>query len=121
MLDINDILKNIKCEDYDLHFEEIWLRRSGTLKPSGYIIYATYMEKDIVTGKNELQATRKWVIEPEWTKSQIVQTALKCILTSHEHRVRESFKFEGKRVFSPHFNIDSFKELSENKDFDVPS
>ena len=51
-------------------------------------------------------------------KSEIVQTALKCILTSAEHRVREHFKYRGSRVYGPHFDVEALHELCIARKFD---
>lgn len=45
------------------------------------------------------------------TESEIVQTALKCILTSAEHNVREHFTYGGTLVFGPHINISKLLSL----------
>jgi hypothetical protein len=69
---------------------------------------ASYLEPDILTpnGPAVTQLTRRWFIHPNMTKSELIQTAFKCIMTSMEHRVREHFLYNGRRVFGPHFNID---------------
>ena len=54
-------------------------------------LQAYYREPDVVTGQHERQVTRRWFISPEMTKSEIVQTVFKCVLTSMEHRTREWF------------------------------
>ncbi len=49
---------------------------------------------------------RKWVISPHATKSEIVQTALKAVLTAEEHEAREHFKYRGRAIFGPHYDVD---------------
>lgn len=68
---------------------------------------ASYVEPDVHTGKQELQQTRRWFLSPEMTRSEIVSTAFKCVLTSAEHRVREWFRYRGRAVYGPHFNVDA--------------
>lgn len=70
-----------------------------------------YEEPDTVTGEPEIQYTRRWLLSPEMTKSEIVQTVFKCVLTSAEHRVREWFKFRDQPVFCPHYDVDALHEL----------
>lgn len=77
-----------------------------------------YDEADIVTGKTELQKTRKWILSPHMTRSEVVQTAFKCALTSMEHRTREHFLYKGERVFSPHYDVEALVELCRQKRFD---
>jgi hypothetical protein len=45
---------------------------------------------------------------------EIVQTALKCVLTSAEHRVRESFTYGGKRCYGPHFHVNALAAIAES-------
>jgi hypothetical protein len=81
-------------------------------------LQARYLEPDIVTKKLEWQHTRKWQLSEHMVKSEIVQTALKCALTSAEHRVREHFLYRGERVFGPHYDVDALFELCRTKRFD---
>lgn len=76
-----------------------------------------YMEPDVETGILERQLTRRWFLSPEMTRSEIVQTVLKCVLTSLEHRAREWFRYSGHAVFGPHFDVDALWQLCEEKKF----
>ena len=67
----------------------------------GMFISARYIEQDIHTGALESQFTRRWFVSHQATESEIVQTCLKCALTSAEHRVREAFTYKGRRCFGP--------------------
>ena len=84
----------------------------------GTYLQVSYMEPDIVTRVPERQFTRKWLISPHMTKSEIVQTAFKCVMTSMEHRAREGFKYRGRRVFGPHFDVDRLWEICRDKNLD---
>jgi hypothetical protein len=81
-------------------------------------LQATYVEPDIVTGKSEVQYTRKWQLSPHMTKSEFVQTVFKCCITSMEHRTREHFRYKGAAIFGPHFDIDALLELCHARRFD---
>lgn len=70
-----------------------------------------YIEPDVVTNKLETQKTRRWFLNYEMTKSELVQTVFKLVMTSMEHRVREWFHYKGKAVFGPHFDIDALYGL----------
>jgi hypothetical protein len=85
----------------------------------GAKIQGRYIEKDIVTGQDEFQYTRKWLISPYATKSEIIQTAFKLCLTSMEHRTREHFRYKRKAIFGPHFDVDALWEVCNDKRFDV--
>ena len=47
---------------------------------------------------------RKWRLSMHSTRSEIVQTALKAVLTAEEHEARERFLFRSRPIFSPHLN-----------------
>jgi hypothetical protein len=83
-----------------------------------YFLLASYEEADIVTGELEIQKTRKWLLSQHMTLSEFVQTAFKLAITSMEHRTRENFKYKGKRVFGPHFDVDALWEICKEKKFD---
>jgi hypothetical protein len=53
------------------------------------------------------------------TRSEIVQTCIKLVMTSMEHRAREGFTYRGKRVFGPHFDVDAIWQLCADKRFDL--
>ena len=82
----------------------------------GVFLRAAYMEPDVYTGKVERQETRKWLLSPHMTKSEIVQTAFKCCWTSFEHRCREGFLYKGRRVFGPHFDVDDLWNLCKDRE-----
>lgn len=77
-----------------------------------------YDEADINTGEITIQTTRKWYISPHISKSEFVQTAFKCLITSMEHRAREKFKYKGKRVYGPHFDVEELHKICTDKKFD---
>lgn len=80
---------------------------------AGVFLQASYLEKDVNTGDTERQYTRKWIVTPFMTKSEVVQTAFKCVLTSAEHRVREWFRYQDKPIFGPHFDVDDLVQLQQ--------
>lgn len=65
-----------------------------------------YDEVDTTTGTIATQYTRRWLLSPLMTKSEIVQTVFKCALASMEHRTREWFKYQKRAVFGPHYDVD---------------
>ncbi|CAB3730470.1 hypothetical protein [Paraburkholderia rhynchosiae] len=105
-----DILDDVRFYDYQFKVVET----------NGLPAYlqATYLEPDIVTGAPEVQHTRKWQLSRHMTKSEFVQTAFKCCITSMEHRTREHFRYKGAAVFGPHFDVDALFELCQARQFD---
>lgn len=83
--------------------------------PQGtYFLFAWYFERDVRTGNMERQTTRRWLITPQMTNSEIVQTAFKLVMTSYEHRAREHFRYKGARIFGPHFDVEDLVRLCED-------
>ena len=76
-----------------------------------HYLKAWYYDTDVYTGLLAKQETRKWLLSDQMTKSEVVQTSFKCALTSAEHRCREAFKYNGARVFGPHFDVDDLVAL----------
>jgi hypothetical protein len=105
---INNIIFEIEFEidkEYSFHVKE---------GHGGVYLFATYWDKDIYTRHPEEQHTRKWLISPKMTDSEIVQTAFKLCITSMEHRTREAFKYKGARIFGPHFDVEDLVKLCKN-------
>lgn len=100
-------LANVKFMDYTLNVRE---------SHGEVFLQAVYNELDTYTGKPEWQFTRKWLLSPYMTESEIVQTAFKCCLTSMEHRTREAFKYHGARIFGPHFDVNDLVRLCRDRE-----
>lgn len=79
------------------------------------VLWALFQAISSTTGKPELQATRRWVLDRQITPSQLVQTALKCVLTSVEHEARERFKYKGEPIFGPHQDVDQLVDLMKRQ------
>lgn len=74
-------------------------------------LQAAFLAPDCHTGALAEQFTRKWYISHEATRSEVVQTALKCVLTSVEHEARENFKYRGFAIFGPHLDCEKLVEI----------
>lgn len=62
---------------------------------------------------------RKWNISQYATRSEIVQTALMAFLAYFEHEARESFRWRGEPIFSPHYDVEALHALCVDRCFDV--
>jgi hypothetical protein len=102
LVDLNLILTDIQCRDY---------RFKGGVMGDGYFIQVLYDEADVVTKEAEDQHGRKWYVSMRACKSEIVQTALKAVLTSMEHRTREHFKYKGVALFGPHLDVEELRQF----------
>lgn len=107
--EIRGIIKQISFRNYSFEV----LEKSGVM-----YLRASYPEPDIITGQEEIQHTRKWQLSEHMVKSEIVQTAFKCALTSAEHTTREHFLYKGERVYGPHFDVDALYEIAKAKRLD---
>ena len=59
------------------------------------------------TASGQRWTGRWWRLSHHMTKSELVQTALKAVLTAEEHEAREHFLYKGVPVFGPHINVDA--------------
>ena len=82
----------------------------------GVFLRAAYDEPDVYTGRVERQLTRKWLLSPAMTRSEIVQTAFKCVYTSYEHRCREHFTYRGRRIFGTHLDVEDLYALCHDRE-----
>lgn len=113
--EIQSILDDVDYPGYDF----LAMRHLGfSREDDRFYIQATFITRCAVTGQSERQCTRKWYISREATKSEVVQTALKCVLTAVEHEARESFKYRCEAVFGPHFDVDALHALCERDALD---
>lgn len=115
--EIKAILDDISFLD-----REIRLLQKGT--ESGlpvYLAQLVYDEPDVEdpSGLPKKQASRKWYISPYSTKTEIVETAYAACLRSMKHIVREWFLYKGRRVMSPHFDVEARVELCDLNKYDV--
>lgn len=78
----------------------------------GFYLQLTYSDICTETDEFRVQKGRKWYISSFATRSEVVQTVLKAALTSAEHEVREHFRYRGRAVFGPHFNVDRLWEVA---------
>jgi len=62
---------------------------------------------------------RKWFLSEHMTKSEIVTTAFKAIMTAVEHETREQFLYRGASIFDPHYDVDCLHALRVSAPLDV--
>lgn len=110
-------LEDVRYLDYVFEVIEDNLGWGDEYQETPYL-RASYIDRDIVTGKSELQKTRKWRLSLHMTKSEFIQTAFKCAITSSEHRCREHFRYKGSAVFGPHYDVDRLLEVCKSGGFD---
>lgn len=79
----------------------------------GATVQARFTAECLETGRQEFQLTRRWLISPHATDSEIVQTLFKLCLAAVEHETREAFRYRGAPVFGPHFDVEVLVGMCE--------
>ncbi len=88
-----------------------------TFHVQGDFVGATYLQASFMApcsfsgGKPVRQTTRKWQLSAHMTPSELVHTALKCVLTAVEHEAREQFRYRNAAIFGQHFNVERLVDL----------
>lgn len=105
-MNVTQVLSNIQYKDWTFIVKEDYLQ-------------VAFMSPCAVTGELVEQRGRKWRLSSFMTKSEIVSTALKAVLTAEEHEAREQFKYKSKAIFGPHFDVDKLADLCDTDSQDV--
>lgn len=85
-------------------------------KAAEFYIFSEYDEADTVTGRIEIQKTREWVLDSRTvTRSEVVATCFKCIITSMEHKAREWFTYCDKPIYQPHHDVDALLSITTKR------
>jgi hypothetical protein len=66
----------------------------------------------VSTDPGNVWSGRKWRMSMHMTYSEIVQTALKAVLTAEEHEAREQFLYRGRAIFGPHLNVETLYRIT---------
>lgn len=98
----------------DVHYKD-WFFYLGHDEGRSWL-QVKFLAPDAATGAGVVQAGRKWFLSEHMTRSEVVQTALKAVLTAEEHEARERFAYRGKRIFGPHINVDALHEVCSELD-----
>lgn len=77
---------------------------------------AEWTAPDNETGKMEKQQSRWWPLNQFMVKTEIIQTALKCVFVAEEHEIRETFKYKGRAAYNSHIDIDTLWSWAEDVD-----
>lgn len=101
---VETLLKSVSFGEYTFYVRE---------GHGGVFVQASYPEADTYSGAPGTQYTRKWLLSPEMTNSEILTTVFKLCATSFEHRCRESFKYKERRIFGPHFDVEDLVQICD--------
>jgi len=105
-------LKDVAYKDWDIK-----IRMDGE-RP---YLQIGFWDADLTNpaGAKMYQSCRKWFLSPHMTKSEVIQTAFKAVLSAEEHETRERFAYKGKAIFGPHFHVDALALLCQNNALDL--
>ena len=106
-------LKDVRYKDWDIHV--LMDGERAYLQLGFWACDTTRAGK----GPREYQKSRKWMLSPYMTKSEVVQTAFKAIMTAEEHETRENFIYKNKPIFGPHFSIDALFSVCKMESLDI--
>lgn len=87
-------------------------------KDDGWLVQVVYHEADVDTGKMAEQHARKWYVSSHATETEVVETLFAAVCRSMMHVVGEHFTYNGRRVYSPHFDIDARIDVCDDGRFD---
>lgn len=112
LADVKLTLREIKYPGFEF--------RSGLMGPTGYFVQVVFHAIDVTeirqtTDVRPVEWTgRKWYVSSYSTKFEVVQTALKAVLTALEHEAREKFTYQGVAIFQPHMDLDALVKLADH-------
>lgn len=101
--DIQEILKTITYKNWEFVV--------GKTESGATFIQVQFEVHDSLSKKIERQHGRKWYISKYATKSEVVGTCLKAVLTAEEHEARESFRYRGQPIFQTHYDVDVLAQV----------
>lgn len=112
ILAVRKILMEVECEGFGFTVHEDEACGACGMEPEMYL-QVTAWRGDNVDRKapKGWVRGRKWRLSRHMVRSEVVQTALKAILTFEEHEIRERFLYRGRAIFDPHYDIDQLWEL----------
>lgn len=104
--EIEDLLEKVKFQDWEFYL--------GTRGMELYLQVKFDAPCTVEGGQPQKQHGRKWFISEHMTKSEIVQTAFKAVITALEHEAREMFTYRDRPVFGPHFDVDALHGICQH-------
>lgn len=69
----------------------------------------------------EGQYCRQWLLYPTMNASEAVRTAWAAVLQAEEHEARERFRYRGRRIMGPHFDVDKLVDFYAKKENIAPT
>ena len=106
---LKKILKRIKfapsCVDMGWEWDFKAIQQAGGLEIEGFLIRTTFQRPDRDSGFLGRGYGRWWHVPADVSESGVVKTAYAAARLILEHELMESFKYDGKRIFDPHHDV----------------
>jgi len=108
LMRLNKLLRNVKYKNHQFRV----VSKPGL---DGFLLQSRFSAPCQFQKSETMQAGRKWYLSPYMTRSEVIQTAFKAVLTAEEHEVRESFLFKGQAIFGPHIDVEWWAKAMNKK------
>lgn len=110
-------LESIKDTIAKCSFNE-WTFRVGVTDNTPYL-QVLFVDKDRITGEEEIQRCRKWQLSYYMVTSELIRTAFKAVEAAMQHEVEEAFKYNGARIYNPHLDLEELAFAINNRTVSV--
>ena len=107
-------IETIKAVIADCQYND-WMFRVDINDGGTPYVQVLFKGKDRITGKEEIQRCRKWMLSFHMGNSEIVRTVFQAIQGAVAHELTEAFKYKGARIFNPHMDYDELAVAIKNK------
>lgn len=107
-------LESIKAIVADCKFND-WTFRVDSYRDGTPYLQVLFLDKDRITGAEEWQRCRKWVLSIHMVNSEVVRTAFAAVKRAMLHEVEEAFTYRGARVYHPHMDLDLLADAMNHK------
>lgn len=103
-------IESIKAVIADCQYND-WMFRVDTNEGGTPYVQVLFKDKDRISGKEEIQRCRKWMLSYHMGNSEVVRTVFQAIQGAVAHEVNEAFKYKGARIFNPHMDYDELAQV----------
>jgi hypothetical protein len=119
--EIEEIVARVEFDGFNFRVhEEVTFVNEAQEMTTGLYLQLHWRAPDNVTGEPDTyQSSRKWRLSPFMTRSEIVSTCFKAVMTAIEHEAREQFTYRGAAIYGPHFDVEALVDLATTGHEDV--
>ncbi len=107
-------LERIKFIVSQITFND-WMFVVGTYQEGTPYIQILFKDKDRISGVEEIQRCRKWILSFHMVDSEVIRTAYKAVEAAMLHEVQEAFKYKNARIFNPHLDLEELADAINAK------